>query len=98
MFTLRFAGGTKLTSLPSRMMRPAVGSSNPAIMRSVVVLPQPLGPSIEKNSPPGISNVTSSTATVSPNFLVTRSILISPCAGVSFICSPRDRSQLSRAG
>ncbi len=28
-----------------------VGVSNPAIMRSVVVLPQPDGPSIEKNSP-----------------------------------------------
>ena len=30
---------------------PLVGNSRPAIMRSVVVLPQPLGPSIEKNSP-----------------------------------------------
>ena len=30
---------------------PAVGSSKPPIMRSVVVLPQPDGPSSEKNSP-----------------------------------------------
>ena len=28
-----------------------MGSSKPAIIRSVVVLPQPEGPSIEKNSP-----------------------------------------------
>ena len=32
-------------------MRPEVGSSSPAIMRSVVVLPQPDGPSRQKNSP-----------------------------------------------
>ena len=32
-------------------MRPLVGCSKPAIIRSVVVLPQPDGPSIEKNSP-----------------------------------------------
>jgi hypothetical protein len=32
-------------------MAPEVGVSKPAIIRSVVVLPQPDGPSIEKNSP-----------------------------------------------
>ena len=32
-------------------MAPPVGSSKPAIMRSTVVLPLPLGPSSEKNSP-----------------------------------------------
>ena len=32
-------------------MRPEVGNSSPAIMRSVVVLPQPDGPSRQKNSP-----------------------------------------------
>ena len=32
-----------------------MGCSKPAIMRSVVVLPQPDGPSIEKNSPRWIS-------------------------------------------
>ena len=41
-------------SRPPTLMRPAVGSSNPAIMRSVVVLPQPDGPMIEKNSPRSI--------------------------------------------
>ena len=32
-------------------MVPLVGSSNPAISRSIVVLPEPDGPSSEKNSP-----------------------------------------------
>ena len=40
-----------------------VGCSNPAIMRSVVVLPQPEGPSMEKNSPRAISKLASFTAT-----------------------------------
>jgi len=40
------------TSVPSSRMRPAVGSSKPAISRSVVVFPHPGGPSSEKNSPP----------------------------------------------
>ena len=52
-----------MTSPPRSRMRPLVGSSKPAIMRSVVVLPQPDGPSIEKNSPSWISNETASTAT-----------------------------------
>ncbi len=43
-----------VTSLPPIRMRPAVGSSSPAIRRSVVVLPQPDGPSSAKNDPAGI--------------------------------------------
>ncbi len=45
------AARLKVTSSPSSRMRPEVGSSSPAIMRSVVVLPQPEGPSRQKNSP-----------------------------------------------
>ena len=44
-------------SRPPTAIVPAVGSSNPAIIRSVVVLPQPDGPMIEKNSPAAISQV-----------------------------------------
>src|SRR5262245_19199172 len=40
-----------VTSSAPRKMRPPVGSSRPAIMRKVVVLPQPEGPSRQKNSP-----------------------------------------------
>src|SRR5689334_12909474 len=39
------------TSTPSSRIRPEVGCSKPAISRRVVVLPQPDGPSREKNSP-----------------------------------------------
>ena len=42
---------------------PASGRSNPAIRRSVVVLPQPLGPSSARTSPASTSRSTSSTAT-----------------------------------
>src|ERR1700712_3158079 len=41
----------KLTSSSPIKIWPEVGSSSPAIMRSVVVLPQPEGPSRQKNSP-----------------------------------------------
>src|SRR5882672_9166015 len=40
----RAEAGSAVTSSPSSRMRPEVGSSRPAIMRKVVVLPQPEGP------------------------------------------------------
>src|SRR6266852_3569260 len=51
--------------LPWMSTSPEVGSSNPAIMRRLVVLPQPEGPSIEKNSPSLICMVTLLTAVTS---------------------------------
>ena len=51
MFTSRLFGGAAVTSRPSSRTVPWVGSSKPAIIRIVVVLPQPDGPSMEKNSP-----------------------------------------------
>src|SRR4051794_12153357 len=56
-------GGWFVTSTPWRRTRPDVGSSNPAIIRRVVVLPEPDGPSIEKNSPSRTSRSIPSTAT-----------------------------------
>src|SRR6476659_3557110 len=47
-------------------MRPSSGRSNPAIIRNVVVLPEPDGPSIVKNSPRAMSRSTPSTAATSP--------------------------------
>src|SRR5690349_17078956 len=44
-------------------MVPRVGCSKPAIIRSTVVLPDPDGPSIEKNSPDSMLRSASSTAT-----------------------------------
>src|SRR6516165_6707714 len=50
----RAAALRKVTSSPSSSTRPSVGSSSPAIIRSVVVLPQPEGHSIAKKLPSGI--------------------------------------------
>src|SRR6186997_303441 len=47
-------------------MRPAVGSTRPATIRSVVVLPQPDGPRRVRSSPSAMSRDTSSTAVVVP--------------------------------
>ena len=58
-----------------------MGCSKPAIIRSVVVLPQPDGPSIEKNSPRRMSKSASSTATNAPNRLVTWSISMTTSSG-----------------
>src|SRR5882757_20601 len=69
--------GRSVMSLPPTWTRPESGSSKPAIMRSDVVLPQPDGPSSEKNSPAAMSSVTPSTATTLPSkVLVTFSSLI----------------------
>ena len=48
-----------------------VGRSKPAIIRKQVVLPEPEGPSIEKNSPSVISSITLSTALSSPKCRLT---------------------------
>ncbi len=66
MFTFRLCGGVFATSSPSSRMRPLVGCSKPAIMRRVVVLPQPDGPTIVKNSPGGMNRSMPSTATTPP--------------------------------
>ncbi len=47
----RLLAGTPLVSLPSISTTPDEISSNPAMVRRSVVLPQPEGPSSEKNSP-----------------------------------------------
>ena len=70
-FTSRLYGGTCDTSSPWSRIDPLVGSSKPAIIRRVVVLPQPEGPSMEKNSPALMSKCASSTAMYEPKCLVT---------------------------
>src|SRR5262249_39441148 len=54
----------------SMRMSPDVGCSNPAIMRSVVVLPQPDGPRKTTNSPSVISSERLLTTARSPNDFV----------------------------
>src|SRR5690348_12313598 len=66
----RFSGGSSFMRLPAMMISPAVTRSRPAIMRKVVVLPQPEGPSRQTTSPAATERSASLTATKSPNFLV----------------------------
>jgi hypothetical protein len=56
--------------LPSISTVPDVGVTKPAIIRSVVVLPQPDGPSSETNSPDRSVRSRLSTTVRPPNFLV----------------------------
>src|SRR5215207_7153323 len=56
---------------PSNLIWPDVGSTRPATMRSVVVLPHPEGPRRVTNSPSAMSALTLSTARVDPNCFVT---------------------------
>src|SRR5919106_4190867 len=58
----RSLAGTRFITRSSMRSSPAVIVSSPAIMRSVVDLPQPDGPSRTMNSPSSISSETSSTA------------------------------------
>ena len=68
---LRCCTDKSFTRWPRMNTSPPVGISSPAIMRSTVVLPPPLGPSKAINSPSLTENVTLLTAATSPNFLVT---------------------------
>src|SRR5437763_168550 len=82
-----------VTSSPPRKICPRVGSSRPAIMRSVVVLPQPEGPSRQKNSPSFTVKVESFTATKSANDLCRFSTRISAIASSSARELRDDREQ-----
>src|SRR5262245_7626742 len=77
MLTGRRCGGTGTMSSPPRKMRPSLGVSKPASIRSNVVLPQPDGPSSAKNSPWAMSKLSASTAATAPKRLLTASKRIS---------------------
>src|SRR5215470_11511974 len=61
----RSFGGTSLTTSPPIIISPSVMSSRPAIMRSVVDLPQPDGPTRTTNSWSAISRSMPRTASTS---------------------------------
>src|SRR6476620_10101725 len=67
-------------SVPSRRISPEVGCSKPAIIRRVVVFPQPEGPRSEKNSPAGMWRSMPATAVTSSKCLVSLLNSISPRA------------------
>jgi len=62
MLTLRWAGPSVVTSRPPMKISPEVGDSSPAIMRRVVVLPQPEGPRMVVSVPRGTSKLMPLTA------------------------------------
>ena len=63
---LRWRTGTSLTCAPRMKMPPLSGVSNPAMSRSTVVLPLPLGPSSATNSPSVTLKLMSSSALTRP--------------------------------
>src|SRR5688572_4336558 len=66
----RSAGARSFMRLPATKTSPAVACSRPATMRSVVVFPQPDGPSRQTVSPAATVRSTSRTAASAPNSLV----------------------------
>ena len=66
MLTSRSDAGTSVTSRPAMTIRPLVGASSPAIIRSVVVLPQPLGPSSVVSVPRATRRLTAATTSGAP--------------------------------
>src|SRR5438552_232761 len=66
----RLSGVSSFMRLPAMTTSPEVTRSSPAIIRNVVVLPQPEGPSRQTTSPAATFRSASRTATKSPNFLV----------------------------
>src|SRR3569623_1996645 len=69
--TLRCRAGRWVASLPSITTEPLSAFSSPAMIRSSVDLPPPLGPSSAVSWPVGMVRFTSSSATKSPNRLLT---------------------------
>src|SRR5262249_27441641 len=67
----RSLGGTSLTTSPSTAISPSLISSSPAIMRKVVDLPQPDGPTSTTNSLSAMSRSMPRTASVSSKRLTT---------------------------
>src|SRR6185312_973178 len=74
-------------------MLPAATSTNPAIARSSVVLPQPLGPSSSRSSPGATDRLTRSTAVASPKRTVT-SFTVTGLGGAGGTVGQRESSWL----
>ena len=83
----RRTGPMPAMSLPRKNTRPVVGSSSPVSTLTSVVLPAPLGPTIEIVSPSTTVSDTPPRATKSPYFFVTSrvssKVLMAPYAAAS---------------
>src|SRR5947207_2740802 len=91
----RERGGTRMprlgddTTLPAMLMSPEVGCSRPATQRSVVVLPQPDGPSSTTISPAGTTTLTPSIAGRPIANCLRRSVTSSVAVMIRLSSSPR---------
>src|SRR5262249_11657053 len=96
---LRWYGGCRLTSTPPISIVPEVGLSRPAINRSSVVLPQPLGPTNEMNSLlPTSSDTSVSALTLSKVFVTFRTLTDGVGRSLSSIVVAGNRSTLVAPG
>src|SRR5579872_2780290 len=93
----RFSGGTRFIGRPLSEMMPWVGASNPASIISVVVLPEPDGPSKVRNSPRRIWRLRFLTTSVTPSKVFCTSENATRTS-FSFDISPRPRSGFWLAG
>src|SRR5690349_10833615 len=84
----RLFGAMPARSLPCSRISPDVGSTKPPIICSVVVLPQPDGPSRETNSPCRTESETASTAVAAPKRLVSRSRTRNPIGSALDFAGP----------
>ena len=62
----RLLGGRRVMSRPPIRTSPVSGASNPATIRSMVVLPQPDGPSTASISPGGMDRLSGWSAWMAP--------------------------------
>src|SRR5262245_48203089 len=83
--TLRLKGSSSVTSAPSMNTSPSSGTAKPATHASVVVFPDPDGPSSVRSSPARAVKLTPSTARVAPKVFTRPSRRTSP---------PRDGREL----
>src|SRR5687767_419641 len=94
MAMLRCAGDSSLTRWPATWTSPEVALSSPAIIRSVVVLPHPEGPSRQTTSPTPTSRSTVSTAVSLSKRLVTpRSEIVDKVASSALDGAKGDAAQ-----
>src|SRR5690242_17244032 len=82
----RSFGGTSLTTSPPIRISPPEMSSSPAIIRSVVDLPQPDGPTRTTNSLSAISRSMPRTASTSSYILTTLRRFTSAMSSTSTLC------------
>ncbi len=75
----RLCGGAYVASFPSIQTSPESGCTKPAIIISIVVLPEPDGPRSVRNSPSGISMLAPPNATTGPYVLRRLRILSFGC-------------------